>query len=682
MFHSKNDNTILLMMVLSLLFMKTVNKKIVNIYYKFAFFHVSCYNFLEGGTSMEQNYDLNAILLSNNYEDIKESIKDEIIIDLANKKISYTNTEEFGDSEFLKDEVVDLFINEEPYQVSYGNLLTLLVMAKPFNHFKVPFPEELIFDPSNLREYGDYYTQLLEYFEYSNEIKTLIKEVISELAIISGDINVTFGNTVSIKSMLDLAKNIERFRELLYYKLPKENLAFDEIEGIIKKNLAEIMDILSTTDNQLRHYIKSGAGINAKQFGQVLSLVGSKPDLFGKIIPYPINTSFLRGLDVRSFYINALGARKALITNHQQVRNSGYLTRKLSMLLMDTKLVDIDDCGSNEKHYARIFIENKATLKRFSRRYYVNEHGELRLIDIDDESLIGETISVPTPVTCASNEGICRKCYGQLFDINKDLNIGMISVLILTDPLTQRLLSAKHLLETRSSKINWGTRFEDNFAVNRNLVFPKDYTDTIIIKEDDFFEDEESEEQVFRKFTVKSGHKHVEIEVPMNFFLNREIKTKNLEEFYNIEEMQYEFQINKMLDEGDSLAFFVMENNELSQPLLRIKNLIETNGFIKDHEVNETINYFIYLLNEAEIGIQSIHMELIVREMMRLVDTNREQFKEEKMPEYEMLRITDANLKGESLSRALLFEQVKKQLTTLDFGTFDKTKSSILDKLL
>jgi RNA polymerase Rpb1, domain 5 len=631
---------------------------------------------------MEQNYDLNGILLSDKYEAVKESIKEEIIMDLASKRVSYSNTEEFAVNDFLKDQLVDMFVDDQPYEVTYGNLLTLLIMAKPFNYYKVPFPESILFDPSDLSEYGVYYTKLLEHFEYSAEVKSQIKDVISELAIVSGDINVTFGNTVSIKSLIDLSKNVERFRELLHYKLPKDkNFEFNEIEAIIRDNLAEIMEILSTTDNQLRHYIKSGAGINAKQFGQVLSLVGSKPDLFGNIIPYPINTSFMRGLDVRSFYINSLGARKALITNHQQVRNSGYLTRKLSMLLMDTKLVDIEDCGSHESNYARIHVDSKDTLKRFNRRYY-SENGVLKLIDIEDESLIGETIAVPTPVTCASNEGICRKCYGTLFDINKDLNIGMISVLILTDPLTQRLLSAKHLLETRSSKINWGIKFEENFVVNRNLVFPKSYSDTLILKEDDYVEDGESEDQVFRNFTVKSGNRHVAIESPMSFFLNKAFTPKIMEGFYNMEENQYEIQFDKVIEEGDSFAFFVMENNELSQPLLKIKNLIETNSFIKDHEVNETVNYFIYLLNEAGIGIQSVHMELIVREMMRLEDTDREQFQEDTMPEYEMLRITDANLKGESLSRALLFEQVKKQLTTMDYGTFEKTKPSILDQLL
>jgi RNA polymerase Rpb1, domain 5 len=627
------------------------------------------------------SFDLNEILLSDDYELIKEDIKDTILTDLASKRVQYSNDYTPAGSNFLKDEFVRLIVDSEAYEVTYGNLLTLLIVTRPFAQHKVPFPEEMLFDLSDLHEYGTYYTMLLEKFDYNMEIKTAIKDIISELAIVSGDMNVTFGNTVSIKGLIDLGKNVSRFRELLHYRLPKdEALEFDVIEKIIDNNREEAMSILSETDNVMKYYTKSGAGVNAKQYGQVLSLIGSKPDLFGNIIPHPINTSFLRGLNVRDYYINALGARKALITNHQQVRNSGYLTRKISMLLMDTKLADIDDCGSHENNYMQINIDSKKTLKRFSKRFYL-ENGELKEIDIEDEDLIGQILTIPSPVSCASNQGICKKCYGKLFNINKDLNIGMIAVLILTDPLTQRLLSAKHLLETRSSKLAWGDKFEEFFIVNRNLITPKDNGISIIIREDDYIEDDEAEdEQVFRTFTIKQGSKHFVVESPVKLYLVRAL-ANDIDEFYNVEEMQYEIPLNR-LDEGDNFAHFIMENNELSKPLREIKDLIETNKYIKEHTVNEAINYFVHLLNESGIGIHAVHMELILREMMKLKNTNRETFKLEKMPEYEMLRITDANLKGESLSRALLFEQIKKQLTTLDYGTFDKTKASILDRLL
>jgi hypothetical protein len=644
-------------------------------------FHFKEIIYIIGGIDLEQ-FNLNEILLSQNYELIKEEIKNSIITNMSETRANYSNDYEPAKNNFLKDELVEVIIEDSVYEMTYGNFLTLLILSKPFNVFKKPLPEGILFDLSNLNEYRDYYTKLLEIFNYSNKIKEIIKDIISELAILSGDINVTYGNTVSIKALIDLGRNVERFRELLHFKLPKNKaIEFDEIESIINSNLKEIMKIISETDNMMKYYARSGAGVNAKQFGQVLSLIGSKPDLFGNIIPYPINTSFLRGLSVRDFYINALGARKALITNHQQVRNSGYLTRKISMLLMDTKLSDIEDCGSHENNYIEININNKKTLSRLSKRFYLKD-GKLETIDTSDESLIGKTIKIPSPISCASNDGICKKCYGKLFDINKDLNIGMIAVLILTDPLTQRLLSAKHLLETRSSKIDWGKKFEELMIINRNLIVPKNNNDVVIIREEDYIEDEDTEDEyIFRKFSVKTGNKEFVLESPVNLYLNKTIVSQ-LDDLYNIEESFYEIPLN-ILEEGENFAFFIMENNELSKPLKEIKDLIETNRYIKENGINDIVNYFIHLLNEAGINIQSVHVELILREMMKLLNGgNREQFKSDKFPEYEMLRITDAILKGDSLSRALLFEQIKKQLTTLDFGTYEKEKSSILDALL
>jgi RNA polymerase Rpb1, domain 5 len=656
---------------------------------------------------MEQAYVLNDILLERNsisYSDTKSAIKKEIIGDLKKKKLVYSHSEVFADRGFLKDENVTVTVEGEDYEMTYGNFMTLLIMAKPFYKLNSPFPEELLFDPADLDGYSDYFTELMKHFKYSSGVKQVIMEIVGELATVSGEMNAIFGNSVSIKSLIDLSNNNKEFRDLLHYTLPdNQNIQFDEIEDIIKKNLNRIMEILGNTDNQLTSYINSGSGINSKQFGQVVSLIGSKPDLYGKIIPVPINTSFMRGLDVLAFYINALGARKALITNHQQVRNSGYLTRKLSVLMMDTnaidsgemnfdapeidlpeiKVSDIEDCGSHENNYMGISVSNKKILDRLNGRYYLNENGDLDVIDSMDEDFIGQTLKIPSPITCASNDGVCKKCYGELFNINKDLNIGMIAVLLLTDPLTQRLLSAKHLLETRSSKIEWGEDFERFLSVNRNLIYPKKYNnDVLIIKDEDYIEDEEREEYAFRKFSIKSGAKIISMTSPMSLTLSRSIQ-RNIESNYNNEENHYEIQINKTLNEGESLAHFIMENNELSQPLMKIKNLIETNAFIKEHNVEETINYFLFLLNEAGINIHSVHIELIVREMLKLEgERDRNKFREEKMPEYEMLRITDANLQGESLSKALLFEQVKRQLTTLETGTFEKRKSSILDKLL
>lgn len=372
------------------------------------------------------------------------------------------------------------------------------------------------------------------------------------------------------------------------------------------------------------------------------------------------------------------------IVNHEQVRSSGYFTRKLSMLLMDTKLAkDVDDCGSNETNYLQIFIKDNFILSLFEKRYYVDDDGSLKLIDTNNKNLIGKTLKIPSPITCACNHGICKKCYGELFKTNKDMNIGIIAVLILTDPITQTLLSAKHHLEARSSKVEWGDTFKEYFIINRNMIYfdYAKYSNGIIkIYDDDINDEDETSSPTFTKFTLIINKKEIIIESPEELMLNDQIQ-ENMHDYFNNEEQAYEINLNDFSD-STYIFYFVMENNELVQPLFKIKGLVETNSFIKDHTINEIMNYFLELIEQAGIYIQSVHLELIIRAMIDISDKSRKKFKEENFTDYEINRVSEAILKSKSIVRSLLFEQVKKQLTTLDYDTYNKKDKSILDNLI
>lgn len=69
---------------------------------------------------------------------------------------------------------------------------------------------------------------------------------------------------------------------------------------------------------------------------------------------------------------------------------------------------------------------------------------ELKTVDEHSEFLIGRKIGLRSPVTCCGKH-VCATCYGrELSAVNKDINTGISGTLKLTEPLTQRLLSAKH----------------------------------------------------------------------------------------------------------------------------------------------------------------------------------------------------------------------------------------------
>ena len=245
-----------------------------------------------------------------------------ILEDILNDKKLYKETKEeveniiFTNIDNRNIEII-VVIEDDEYAMTFGNFLTFLITFRVFVDTKCEFDGSFIYDPSDTDNINDYFDSVLNYTLYNldeedfEEVNNTIVEIIAELADVSGIINGAYGSTISIKSMIELGKKNKEFHDLIHLKLPNDNLEFIEVESFIKESLNKSINILENEPNNLQNFIKSGAGINTKQLGQVINMVGSKPDLDGVIIPYPITSSFLRGLDLPSYFIVSKGARKA-----------------------------------------------------------------------------------------------------------------------------------------------------------------------------------------------------------------------------------------------------------------------------------------------------------------------------------------------------------------------------------
>lgn len=608
-------------------------------------------------------FNMNEVLKSKEeYIELRDYIFDCIKEDLDNRRI-----------------LTSVIVDNEEYEMTYGNALTLLVCYRVFLETKCKFSNEFLFDPSDVNNINDYFDTVLDYTLYNlededlNMVKEVILVIISDLANISGVINTKNGNNISIKSLLDLAKEIPEFNEILHLKLPEGNLQFNEIENFIKKNLDRTIEILKQHPNCLNVFLNSDAGINKKQLGQVINIIGAKPDLDGSVIPYPINSSFIRGIDLPSFFIVSKGARKALITNSTQVRTSGYLTRKSSSACLDTHSITKGFCGT--KHLVPIEITNKSVLKRLNGRYYKNENDEVKLLTMKDTNLIGQTLNFYSPLTCSCENSICERCYGKLSKFNKDINIGIVAVLILTEILTQRLLSSKHLLTVVSKKIEWGETFEDYLSVNIDNISYQNSNIKIKINKIDIEEDELTEVMSFKNMTIIDKKKEYEIESPIVLNINKQVL--DIFKYYDSEEDAY---IIQGLQDSN-IFYYVMDNIELSTALHAIKDILDKNDYLREHTLNESINDMLVLIEEAGIKINSVHLELILR-CLCIVDGGRQEFNKEEYPKYSLYKIKDAILRGNSLSKSLTFEELLKQLSTLEFDIFNKNGDSLLDGLL
>ena len=167
------------------------------------------------------------------------------------------------------------------------------------------------------------------------------------------------------------------------------------------------------------------------------------------------------------YIVEAAKARKAQMLSHQNVALSGAFARILGLNNMDDRLHPDPNYVCNSKHFVKIKIKNRRSLSMYkNRNYRFKENGIEYQIppdpDMQNEELIGQEILVRSPITCASRargEGICHRCYGGLAKTNYDINIGKIAAELMSSELTQRMLSAKHLLETYIKTLKWAKAF-------------------------------------------------------------------------------------------------------------------------------------------------------------------------------------------------------------------------------
>lgn len=271
-------------------------------------------------------------------------------------------------------------------------------------------------------------------------------------------------------------------------------------------------------------------------------------------------------------------------------------------------------------------------------------------------------------------KGICNKCYGKLSSKNKDFHVGLVGVTLLTNILTQRLLSTKHLLQTNSVLVEWSDEFNLILQTNKeHIKLIQEIEDIKILYEDIISTDDNKNEFYIKTFYYRFSEddEYIKVEVDKELYLNDYVKSNDLEEDL----------ILNNLSIGDEIFYIKSENIELSTALKNILSLIEKKDHhgLGDEDIHSIYSKFIELLNEANLDIMSVHIEIILRGLIVLRDNilARPDFSDMDFPNIRVLPISTAISKT-NLSNSLSFEKIKDQFSSLD--TYLKDEVGILDE--
>lgn len=207
----------------------------------------------------------------------------------------------------------------------------------------------------------------------------------------------------------------------------------------------------------------SGAKGNISQIRQMAGMRGMMTDPSGKIIDFPIRSSFREGLTVMEYFISTHGARKGLADTALRTSNSGYLTRRLIDVAQDVIVLE-KDCGTTEGIWLHegekgflLTLEERLIGRLAAARIVSPQTGETiveRNEEIDEDKAKQITaaaiteVYIRSPLSCRTHRGVCQYCYGrdlarrQLVKIGTA--VGIIAAESIGEPGTQLTLRTFH----------------------------------------------------------------------------------------------------------------------------------------------------------------------------------------------------------------------------------------------
>ena len=209
----------------------------------------------------------------------------------------------------------------------------------------------------------------------------------------------------------------------------------------VQKELQEIAN--ADLDNPIFMMMHSGARGNISNFTQVAGMRGLMAKPNGESVEIPVLSSFKEGLSVSEFFLSTHGARKGSADTALKTADSGYLTRRLVDVSQDV-IVREDDCGTDQGVVVRDFLNDKTgavieslydrIVGRFTNKKVINP--ETKEVICDKLTFITEQIAekiikagvkeveIRTLLTCATHNGVCRKCYGRNLATGNMVEIG------------------------------------------------------------------------------------------------------------------------------------------------------------------------------------------------------------------------------------------------------------------
>ena len=523
------------------------------------------------------------------------------------------------------------------HKMQLNHLISNLIMWKPLmNMDKVDLLDDsYIFDFTkfNANSLLGYINNVLlpisdEDFASKN---AMIDEIYHSIISISHAFCLLIGNGVSLYNIKRLEEQYPEVHSLMYDDID-ESLPPKEIEDQLSDKIDRLIEIMINDipsevgmDNDFRSTFASGAGIKKPQMREFMLKIGLKADLSGNVIPVMNNGSFLvNGIPTPALlYINGLSGRKSLIAVKQGMGIPGAYSKKLCQATTSSGVLVQDNEMCDSIATVDYHINDDEFLSYLDGRYYIDAHGYMKCLDYQkDKHLIGKIVRFKSPATCCGKDGICKYCYGKLYDVNKDLfSVGALVGLKTSEPASQGVLSTKHSQNTNSSEIKFSDGFDELFEIDSSEVSLREDSDLdaeLYIVLNDVVEEELDDKMYYytNGFEIRDPNNEtvytIYEENDAKLYLNDQIA----ETYKKLRDKSTPIPLES-LDDETTLFTIEVKNKELTEPIKIFNKLLNTNDHYGATNISELCQKFAEALISMGQKYDLVHCETIVRAFVR-----------------------------------------------------------------
>ena len=214
----------------------------------------------------------------------------------------------------------------------------------------------------------------------------------------------------------------ERYQKVVSIWTDTKKQITSELETMVKGDM----------DNPICIMMDSKARGDMGSYTQLVGMRGlfAKPN--GQSEEIPVISSFSEGITVAEFFLSTHGTRKGAVDTALKTADAGYLTRRLVDVSQDI-IVKEDDCGTENGTVVEAFINDadgtviESLYDRILGRYTNKKilHPETKEVICERNTYINEQLAdkiiaagitkvpIRTVLTCKTEHGVCRKCYGR-----------------------------------------------------------------------------------------------------------------------------------------------------------------------------------------------------------------------------------------------------------------------------